>query len=250
MTNRSPTVEEILTETLGTKLQRTSLQKLREQRLYWLSALPEDSPSIIRLRWPREPAPTSVIPAVPHYPGWADSLLNSPSQRPGLIAPILEVGILHLHLLFEGFNVPIEQLSVLAAKGGTFAKYVPEDMDSISAEGSRHNRELKYLMHQHAADVLLGGSPWDIEDFVDHLANTYGPGNPAPKKLQYLWPVVAQMTNLAQRRLLEEYAVCLTHRWGLNASVWALRNLRSSPATTFPYQFQLSHSQRTLHEQA
>lgn len=250
MVNRSPTVEEILTETLGTRLLRTSLQKLGEQRLYWLSALPEDSPSIFRLRWPREPAPISAIPAVPHYPGWADSLPSSPSQRPGLIAPILEVGMLHLHLLFEGFKIPIEQLSILAAKGGTFVKYVPEDMNSISAEGSRYNQKLKHLMRQHAADVLLGGSPWGIEDFVDHLANTYGLGNPSPKKLQYLWPVVAQMPTPAQRRLLREYAICLTHQWGLNASIWALRNLRSTPATTFPYQFPLSHSQRNHHEQA
>ena len=250
MVNHSPTVEEILTQTLGTRLLRTSLKGLEQQRLYWLSALPEDSPPIYRLRWPREPAPISAIPTVPHYPRWADSLPSSPSQRPGLIAPILEVGMLHLHLLFEGFKIPIEQLSILAAKGGTFAKYVPEDMDSISAEGSRHNRELKYLMHQHTADVLLGGSPWAIEDFVDYLANTYGPGNLTPKKHERIWPVVAQMPNLAQRRLLEEYAICLTHQWGLNASVWALRNLRSSPATTFPYQFPLSHSQRTLHEQA
>lgn len=250
MANRSPTVEEILTETLGTRLLRTSLQKLKEQRLYWLSALPADHPLTVSLRWPTRPVSTSNIPTVPHYPSWADSLKKGLSQRSELMAPILEVGMLHLYLLFQGFNVPIEQLSILAAKGGTFAKYVPEDMDSISAEGSPHNQELKHLMHQHAADVLLGGSPWAIEDFVDHLANTYGPGNLTPKKPERIWPVVAQMSNPAQRRLLEEYAVCLTHRWGLNASIWALRNLRSSPATTFPYQFPLSHSQRNHHEQA
>ena len=242
MVNRSPTVKEILTQTLGTRLLRTSLKGLEQQQFYWLSALPADHRLVTYLRWPTRPVPPSNIPSVPHYPGWVGSVKDSALLRPGLMAPILEVGMLHLYLLFQGFNVPIEQLSILAAKGGTFAKYVPEDMDSISAEGSRHNRELKYLMHQHTADVLLGGSPWAIEDFVDHLANTYGPGNLTPKKPERIWPVVAQMPNLAQRRLLEEYAVCLTHRWGLNASVWALRNLRSSPATTFPYQFPLSHS--------
>lgn len=250
MVNRSPTVEEILTETLGTRLLRTSLQKLKEQQLYWLSVLPKDSPSIYRLRWPREPAPISAIPAVPHYPGWADSLPSSPSQRPGLIAPILEVGRLHLWLLFQGFNVPVERLSLLAARGGTFAKYVPEDMDSISAKDSPHNQELKHLMHQHAADVLLGGSPWGFRDFADHLTNTGQLGNPTPERYQNIAESTYLMPGLVRKRLIEEYAVCLTHRWGLNASIWALRNLRSSPATTFPYQFPLSHSQRNHHEQA
>ena len=250
MIQRSPTIEEILTQTLGTRLLRTSLQKLGEQRLYWLSALPADHRLVVHLRWPTRPAPPSCIPAVPHYPGWVGSVKDSACLRPGLMAPILEVGMLHLRLLFEGFNVPVERLSLLAARGGTFAKYVPEDMDSISAEGSRHNRELKYQMRQHTADVLLGGSPWAIEDFVDHLANTYGPGNLTPKKPERIWPVVAQMPNLAQRRLLEEYAVCLTHRWGLNASVWTLQNLRSKLATTFQYQFPLHHLRRSHHEQA
>lgn len=250
MINHSPTVEEILTQTLGTRLLRTSLKELKQQQLYWLSALPADHRLVTYLRWPTRPAPPSCIPTVPHYPGWADSLRKDFSQRSELMAPILEVGMLHLHLLFEGFKIPIEHLSILAAKGGTFAKYVPEDMDSISAEGSRHNQELKHLMRQHAADVLLGGSPWAIEDFVDYLANTYGPGNLTPKKPERIWPVVAQMPNLAQRRLLEEYAVCLTHRWGLNASVWTLQNLRSKLATTFQYQFPLHHLRRSHHEQA
>lgn len=236
----------ILDEALGITPFRTARQKLEHQRLWWMSQLPNDHPLAVHLMEAGQSLEMTGVPMVPHYLGQSECLSRRATKNPRLLAPILEVGILHLRLLLQGVDVSVPRLCLLGAKGGLFAKYEPDDMDSLSVSGSDYNREIKSLMFMQAADVLLGGKSWEIPDYLDHLNNARHIGRPTPHKYQQAREYINRLPAPWGSVMAEEYATCLTHHWSHNASVWALRNHPSDPITSLSYRYPLAPAWKNL----